>query len=199
MTTTDYLIDSALVLLVLLQIKERPLTTKALSVRWSSSRSLSSTTCTAFPPPATTSSWSGVLALLGLVDRRRQRPDRDDAARPRTARSSPAPAGRRGSSGCSAWARGLPSRSGSATVAPRPSASSAPSTRSPAARPGRRPSWPWRCSRCAVARSSCAARRHQLQRASQSSSWPERRCAPAPSGIRPSAGPAPSWSGADSQ
>ena len=30
MTTTDYLIDSALVLLVLLQIKERPLTTKAL-------------------------------------------------------------------------------------------------------------------------------------------------------------------------
>jgi hypothetical protein len=30
MTTTDYLIDSALVLLALLQIKERPLTTKAL-------------------------------------------------------------------------------------------------------------------------------------------------------------------------
>ena len=30
MTTTDYLIDSALVLLVLLQIKERPLTTRAL-------------------------------------------------------------------------------------------------------------------------------------------------------------------------
>jgi hypothetical protein len=30
MTTTDYLIDSALVLLVLLQIKERPLTSKAL-------------------------------------------------------------------------------------------------------------------------------------------------------------------------
>lgn len=30
MTTTDYLIDSALVLLVFLQIKERPLTTKAL-------------------------------------------------------------------------------------------------------------------------------------------------------------------------
>jgi hypothetical protein len=30
MTTTDYLIDSALVLLVLLQIKERPLTTKAI-------------------------------------------------------------------------------------------------------------------------------------------------------------------------
>jgi len=30
MTTTDYLIDSALVLLVLLQIKERPLTTKQL-------------------------------------------------------------------------------------------------------------------------------------------------------------------------
>ena len=30
MTTTDYLIDSALVLLVLLQIKERPLTTHAL-------------------------------------------------------------------------------------------------------------------------------------------------------------------------
>ena len=30
MTITDYLIDSALVLLVLLQIKERPLTTKAL-------------------------------------------------------------------------------------------------------------------------------------------------------------------------
>jgi hypothetical protein len=30
MTTTDYLIDSALVLLVLLQIKERPLTTKVL-------------------------------------------------------------------------------------------------------------------------------------------------------------------------
>jgi hypothetical protein len=30
MTTTDYLIDSALILLVLLQIKERPLTTKQL-------------------------------------------------------------------------------------------------------------------------------------------------------------------------
>jgi hypothetical protein len=30
MTTTDYLIDSALVLLVLLQVKERPLTTQAL-------------------------------------------------------------------------------------------------------------------------------------------------------------------------
>jgi hypothetical protein len=30
MTTTDYILDSALVLLVLLQIKERPLTTKAL-------------------------------------------------------------------------------------------------------------------------------------------------------------------------
>ncbi len=30
MTTTDYLIDSALVLLVLLQLKERPLTTKAI-------------------------------------------------------------------------------------------------------------------------------------------------------------------------
>src|ERR1700685_635096 len=30
MSTTDYLIDSALVLLVLLQIKERPLTTRAL-------------------------------------------------------------------------------------------------------------------------------------------------------------------------
>ncbi len=30
MTTTDYLIDSTLVLLVLLQIKERPLTTRAL-------------------------------------------------------------------------------------------------------------------------------------------------------------------------
>jgi hypothetical protein len=56
MTTTDYLIDSALVLLVLFQIKERPLTTKALIRPWSSSPSPSSTTCTAFPPLATTSS-----------------------------------------------------------------------------------------------------------------------------------------------
>ena len=34
MTTTDYLIDSVLVLLVLLQIKERTLTTAPSSARW---------------------------------------------------------------------------------------------------------------------------------------------------------------------